>query len=68
MLPGEDDDSLSYVGCVAAVEEGCPRVGVVRQGAPAGQALEVVGGKGLAGLDLDRDQFPAMIEEKIAGS
>ena len=65
MLPREDGDSLSQVGRVAAVDQGGPRVGLVRQGAPVGQALEVVAGKGLAGLDLDRDQLPALIEEEI---
>ena len=65
VLPGEDGDCLSHVECVAAVDQGGPRVGLVRQGAPVGQALEVVAGKGLAGLDLDGDQLPAMIEKEV---
>ncbi len=65
MLPGEDGDSLAQVGCVAAADEGRPRVGLVRQGAPVGQALEVVTGKGLAELDLDRDQVPTLIQEEV---
>jgi len=44
---------LSQVGHVTAVDEGGLRVGLVRQGVPAGQALEVVTDEGLAGLDLD---------------
>ena len=50
VLSGEDGDSLSHVGDVAAVDQGRPRVGLVRQGAPIGQALEVVAGKGLPDL------------------
>ena len=65
MLPGEGGHSLSQVGDIAAVDQGRPRVGLVRQGAPVGQALEVVAGKGLAGLDLDGDQLPALIEEEV---
>ena len=68
MLPGEDGDCLAQVGRVAAVDEGGPGVGLVRQGAPVGQALEVVAGKGLAGLDLNVDQLPTLIEEEVAGS
>ncbi len=68
VLPGENGDSLSQVGYIAAVDQGRPRVGLVGQGAPVGQALEIVAGKGLAGLDLDRDQLPAAIEEDDAGS
>jgi len=65
VLPGEDGDSLAQVGCVAAVDQGGPRVCLVRQGTPVGQALEVVAGKGLAGLDLDGNQFSAVIEEEV---
>ena len=64
-MPGEDGDSLAEVGGVAAVDEGGAAVLLVRQGPPVGQALEVVAGKGLAGLDLDGDQLAAVIEEEV---
>jgi hypothetical protein len=56
---------LSHSGRVAAVDEGGAGVGLVRQGALVGQALEVVADKGLAGLDLDRDQLAAVIQEEV---